>query len=55
MSKMMELGFVITASTLGAMAGFAKLSSGLRKVKDDTDNLAKTAKKLDTFDKARER
>ena len=55
MSKMMELGFVITASTLGAMAGFTKLSGGLRKIKEDTDDLAKTAKKLDTFDKARER
>lgn len=55
MAKMMELGFVITASALGAMAGFTKLSSGLRKVKDDTSNLANTAKKLDAFDKARER
>ena len=55
MSKVMELGIVVGASASGALTGLAKVANGITKVKDNTEKLAATAKKLENFDKAREK
>lgn len=55
MSRTLELGFIIGSTVAGALTGFAKVMKGLKEVKDNTDNLVKTAKKLENFDKAREK
>lgn len=55
MAKSMELAFIIGAGVAGALTGLAKITKSIKTLKDNTEELSKTAKKLESFDKAREK
>ena len=52
MARNMEFGIVVGASVTGALTGFSKIAQGLKNVKEKTEELSKTAKKLEAFDQA---
>lgn len=52
MARNMEFDIVIGSSVTGVLAGFSKMAESLKNVKDKTEELYKTSKKLEAFDQA---
>ena len=50
MARNMEFDIVIGSSVTGVLAGFSKMAESLKNVKDKTEELYKTSKKLEAFD-----